>query len=86
MFIGSAEGGRLFHFDLNDNRNGLLLKGNLADKIAADSSEYADILFAEGFSIITDVKEGPDGYLYVVSGLKQSKSENQGTVYRILPF
>ena len=22
-----------------------------------------DILFAEGFSIITDVKQGPDGYL-----------------------
>ena len=86
IFVGSVDGGRLFHFDLNDNRNGLDLKGNLADKIATDSTEYNDILFAEGFSIITDVKQGPDGYLYVVSGLKQSKSENQGAVYRILPF
>jgi len=86
MFVGSVDGGRLFHFDLNDNRNGLLLKGNLADKIATDSTEYNDILFAEGFSIITDVKQGPDGYLYVVSGLKQSKSEKLGAVYRILPF
>ena len=86
MFIGSVEGGRLFHFDLNENRNGLLLKGYLEDKIATDSTEYGDILFAEGFSIITDLKQGPDGYLYVVSGLKQSKSENHGAVYRILPF
>ncbi|MGE5634279.1 MAG: PQQ-dependent sugar dehydrogenase, partial [Deltaproteobacteria bacterium] len=86
IFVGSVDGGRLFHFDLNDNRNGLLLKGNLADKIATDSTEYNDILFAEGFSIITDVKQGPDGYLYVVSGLKQSKSEKLGAVYRISPF
>jgi hypothetical protein len=49
-------------------------------------TEYRDILFAEGFSIITDIKQGPDGYLYVVSGLKQSKTEKPGAVYRILPF
>jgi len=85
MFIGSVDSGRLFHFDLNENRTGLLLKGVLEDKIATDSTEYGDILFAEGFSIITDVKEGPDGYLYVVSGLKQSKTEKPGTVYRIVP-
>src|SRR5215216_4719292 len=85
MFVGSVDSGRLFHFDLNENRTGLLLKGILEDKIATDSTEYGDILFAEGFSIITDVKEGPDGYLYIVSGLKQSKTEKPGTVYRILP-
>jgi len=85
MFIGSVDSGRLFHFDLNENRTGLNLNGTLADKIATDSTEYGSILFAEGFSIITDVKEGPDGYLYVISGLKQSKTEKPGTVYRILP-
>src|SRR5215211_6630117 len=85
MFIGSVDSGRLFHFDLNENRTGLNLNGTLADKIATDSTEYGDILFAEGFSIITDVKEGPDGYLYVVSGLKESKTEKPGAVYRILP-
>ena len=82
MFVGSVDG-QIFHFDLNDNRTGLLLKGVLEDKIAADDTEFADILFAEGFSIITDLKQGPDGNLYVVSGLKQSKSENLGAVYRI---
>ena len=82
MFVGSVDG-QIFHFDLNDNRTGLLLNGVLEDKIAADDTEFADILFAEGFSIITDLKQGPDGNLYVVSGLKQSKSENLGAVYRI---
>ena len=82
MFVGSVDG-QIFHFDLNDNRTGLLLKGVLEDKIAADDTEFANILFAEGFSIITDLKQGPDGNLYVVSGLKQSKSENSGAVYRI---
>ena len=47
-----------------------------------ENTEFGDILFAEGFSIITDVKQGPDGYLYIVSGLKQSKSEKLGAVYR----
>ena len=85
MFVGSVDGGRIFHFDLNENRTELLLKGVLEDKIASDSTEYNDILFAEGFSIITDIKQGPDGYLYIVSGLKQSKTEKPGAVYRILP-
>ncbi|HEX6294654.1 MAG TPA: PQQ-dependent sugar dehydrogenase [Nitrososphaeraceae archaeon] len=85
MFVGSVDGGRIFHFDLNENRTGFDLKGVLQDKIATDSTEYSDILFAEGFSIITDVKQGPDGYIYIVSGLKQSKTEKPGAVYRILP-
>src|ERR671910_969414 len=85
MFVGSVDGGRIFHFDLNDTRDGLLLNGVLEDKIAADSMGYNDILFAEGFSIITDVKQGLDGYLYIVSALKQSKTEKPGAVYRILP-
>ena len=86
MFVGSADGGRLFHFDLNDHRNGLVLNGNLTDKIAVNSSDFGDILLAEGFSIITDVKEGPDGYMYIVSGLKLSKTEKFGAIFRIVPL
>ncbi|MDW3605306.1 MAG: PQQ-dependent sugar dehydrogenase [Nitrososphaeraceae archaeon] len=85
MFVGSADGGRIFHFDLNDRRDGLILKGNLTDKIAVDKTDFADILFAEGFSIITDLKQGPDGYPYIVSGLKQSKTAKFGAVFRIVP-
>ena len=85
IFAGSADGGRIFHFDLNENRDGFILKGNLTDKIALDKTEFGDILFAEGFSIVTDVKQGPDGYMYIVSGLKQSKTEKFGAVFRIVP-
>ena len=53
-----------FIFDLNNNRKGLVLKGILTDKIALDKTESEDILFAEGLSIITDLKQGPDGYPY----------------------
>src|SRR5215204_5995613 len=85
MFVGSADGGRIFHFDLNDKRDGLVLKDSLTDKIAIDKTEFKDILFAEGFSIITDLKQGPDGYPYIVSGLKQSKTAKFGAVFRIVP-
>jgi aldose sugar dehydrogenase len=85
MFVGSADGGRIFHFDLNEKRDGLVLKDNLTDKIAVDKTDFADILFAEGFSIITDLKQGPDGYPYIVSGLKQSKTAKFGAVFRIVP-
>ncbi|HJT84560.1 MAG TPA: PQQ-dependent sugar dehydrogenase [Nitrososphaeraceae archaeon] len=86
MFVGSADGGYLFHFKLNDARNGFILNGNLTDKIAYNRTDFDEILFAEGFNIITDVKEGPDGYLYIVSGLKQSKTEKFGAVFRIVPL
>ncbi len=85
IFVGSADGGRIFHFDLNDKRDGLVLKGNLTDKIAYDKTEFKDILLAEGFVIITDIKQGPDGYPYIVSGLKQSKTAKFGAVFRIVP-
>jgi len=85
MFVGSADGGYLFHFKPNNARDGLVLKGDLTDKIAYDKSEFKDILVAEGFSIITDLKQGPDGYLYIVSGLKQSKTAKFGAVFRIVP-
>jgi len=38
--------------------------------------ELEDVVFAEGFEGITDIKVGPDGYLYLVSYA-------QGKIYRI---
>jgi len=84
IFVGSADGGYLFHFKPNNARDGLVLKGNLTDNIAYNRTDYDDILLGEGFSIITDVKQGPDGYLYIVSGLKQSKTAKFGAVFRIM--
>ena len=92
IFIGSVKGGKLFHFELNNLRNGLNLEGVLSDKVATNKDEFGNILFAEGFNYITDLKVGPeDGYLYIVSGFKAKQVDNEkvlktGTVFRIVPI
>jgi glucose/arabinose dehydrogenase len=86
IFVGTVDGGRIFNFDLNENRDGLVLNGSLADKIANNKEEYTDVLFADGFSFITDLTIEPEtGYLYVITGTKASKTEKFGEVYRIVP-
>jgi glucose/arabinose dehydrogenase len=80
MFVGDVHNGRLYRFDLNQERNGLILPEALADKIIQTpaSPGLEDIIFGQGFAGITDVEVGPDGYLYVVS-------IGQGKIFRIVP-
>jgi len=101
MFVGDFHFGNLYHFKLNAQRNGLLLSGPLATKVAANSTEPAiqSILFGHGFGGITDVQVGPDGYLYVLSLYAggdncdpvhprpciQYSSSLPGTIFRIAP-
>jgi glucose/arabinose dehydrogenase len=78
IFVGDVHNGRIYHFDLDEARTGLVLQEPLDDKVADDDSETEDIVFGEGFGSISDVEVGSDGYLYVVSiGL--------GGIYRIVP-
>ena len=49
------------------------LSGPLADKVADKSKELSNIIFAHGFAGITDLKIGPDGYLYIL--VYESKTE-----------
>jgi glucose/arabinose dehydrogenase len=78
MFVGSVKEGRIFNFDLNDNRTELVLGNLLDDKVADTADELEDITFADGLGLVTDLEVGPDGYLYVVS-------IGHGAIYRILP-
>ena len=79
MFVGSVKQGRIFNFDLNDDRTELDLDSPLDDKVADNADESEDVTFAQGFDIVTDLEVGPDdGYLYVVS-------LGHGAIYRILP-
>jgi aldose sugar dehydrogenase len=81
MFIGTVKD-RLLHFKLGEpNRTELILNGTLYDKVADTVQDVEDATFAEGLGIITDVKVGPDGYLYIVSGARST----DGKIYRILP-
>jgi hypothetical protein len=45
------------------------------DRIANTPKEEQGITFGHGFGVITDLKIGPDGYLYILGC--------DGTIYRI---
>jgi glucose/arabinose dehydrogenase len=82
IFVGSAKKGTIFHFDLNDDRDSLDLSGDLVDLVSNKRDDSNKIVFGENFGIVTDLKVGPDGYLYVVSG---SRGIDEGAIYRIVP-
>jgi len=67
LFVGDINKGRIYHFDLDENRTELVLEGDLKDKVANSNKESRDAIFAGGFGGITDIQVGPDGNLYVLS-------------------
>jgi len=78
MLIADVHTGRIYHFELNQNRTGLLLNGSLRDKVGNTYDELDPVVFARGFGKITDLEIGPDGYLYIVV-------LDDGKIYRVLP-
>ena len=81
IFVGTYKRGLIYHFNLDKNRDQLLLKEPLADRVANNQSELHDALFVQGLAPggITDLEVGPDGYLYVLT-----YGTNPG-IYRIVP-
>lgn len=79
LFVADANTGSIYHFELNYNRNGLLLQGPLDDQIATDMEEMKEIIFAEGFGRTTDMQVGPDGNLYILTS-----SEKGANIHRII--
>jgi glucose/arabinose dehydrogenase len=67
IFVGGFHNGIIYHFDLNEDRNELLLEDELEDKVADEPDELGDITFGQDFGGITDIQVGPDGDLYVLS-------------------
>jgi glucose/arabinose dehydrogenase len=82
MFVADVRGD-IYNFKLDRDRTKLLLTGLLKDKLANDFSEVEDSIFAEFPGVITDLKVGPDGYLYVL--LFQQGSQEYGGLFRIVP-
>ncbi len=86
LFVGSARGslrgGNLFRLPISNNRKEVdpedrRLKDKVADNVAKyEITESESLLFGENFGVTPDLKESPDGTLYVVSS-------TQGTVYEI---
>ena len=76
-FVGDIGYGNLYRFELNDDRTDFNLDSpGLDDRVVDNDDELASILFGEGFAGVTDIKTGPDGFLYVLSF-------DDGTIYRI---
>ena len=67
MFVGDFNNGNLYHFDLSEDRSRLLLNGPLEDRVADNQDELQNAILGQGFSTITDIEVGPDGYLYVLT-------------------
>ncbi len=78
IFVADIKNGDIYHFKLNEKRNGLILSGALGDKVADSDEEVNQLMFGSGFGGITDLDVGPDGYLYVLSFGK-------GAIYKISP-
>lgn len=80
ILVGSFNYGRIIHFHLNEERNGLYLRGPLEDRVENNPQGYEPTVFGRNFGRIVDLETGPDGYLYVLSLAPEG-----GKIYRILP-
>jgi aldose sugar dehydrogenase len=77
LFMGAAtpnlEGGYLFHFDLTGNRRKIAvddprLQDRVADNLAKhEITESESLLIGRNFGVVTDIRTGPNGNLFVVS-------------------
>jgi glucose/arabinose dehydrogenase len=86
LFVGFSVpdplGGPLFHFNLTGNRRKIAVDDpRLEDRVADnptfhDMTESESLLIGRDFGVITDIKTGPNGNLFVIS-------LDQGTIYEI---
>jgi hypothetical protein len=77
LFVVDYNNDYLYDFELNDDSTKLQLEGDPADKIAIDNEELENVALGQGFVVFTDIKDGPDGYLYLLSHV-------HGNIYRIV--
>ena len=85
MLTGDINNGYLYRFTLSDDRENIEITNNtyvgdfkaLSDNQADEPAETQPLIFGQGFGGITDLKVGPDGYLYVLGYF--------GDLYKIMP-
>ncbi len=65
--VGESNNGGLYQFVMNVQRDDFVLTGGLADRVADSTTERNLSRVGTNWGVITDIKVGPDGYLYVVS-------------------
>ncbi|MFN3690179.1 MAG: PQQ-dependent sugar dehydrogenase, partial [Fimbriimonadales bacterium] len=65
--VGESNNGGLYQFTLNGARDDFVLTGALADRVADSTAERNLARIGTNWGVVTDLRLGPDGYLYVVS-------------------
>jgi len=79
LLVGSFNFGSIFEFKLNKDRTGFVFtESSLNDKVANREENQRELVFGIDFGGITDIKVGPDGFIYVVS-------ITDGAIYKIMP-
>jgi len=91
LLVADVDNGNIYHFDLSTNRTGLSLNDTLSDKVVNSPGEINSHIFLSGLGGITDMKVGPDGYLYFSTlgkphGEQEKSVFSDGSIYRVKPF
>jgi len=72
VFVGDVHG-RLYHFELNEDRDEFIFSDPLLeDRVAHTDQEAESIIFGKNLGLITDIETGPDGFLYILSLVSES--------------
>ncbi|HWL94725.1 MAG TPA: PQQ-dependent sugar dehydrogenase [Phycisphaerae bacterium] len=68
LVLGDANNGNFYRFNLNEDRDALILPPGVSEDLVADTTtERNSLRLGNGFGPTTDLKIGPDGYLYQLS-------------------
>lgn len=79
IFVSDCNNGNIYRFKLNSDRIGFVFESpELSDNVLNIDEPMDEILFGTNFGCVTDIEQGPDGFLYIVSLSK-------GAIYRIIP-
>ena len=83
VFVADTNNGIIYKFQLDDSRTNFIfdtphLQDNVANILddSSGSESMDEIIFAKNLGLITDIKFGPDGALYVISLM-------EGKIYKI---
>jgi aldose sugar dehydrogenase len=79
VLVGSFHDGILYKFELNEKRNGFVFNNSeLTDLVLHKNDNPNEIILGTGFAGITDIKQGPDGFIYIVT-------IGDGKIFRLMP-
>lgn len=82
LFVGDCNFGNIYRFELNEERDGFVIKDpRLADRVANSDDPTSEIVFGERFGCVTDLDVGPDGLLYITTYSPFTTS----AIYRLVP-